>query len=169
MLTALVVVVIGVAAYVGLRGLLNDNAATPVPTVDYHGWVKSGHQDGKLQILVPHPMPAGWRATSVNYATGNDPSWHLGMLTGQGRYVGLEEQWASPSEMVQQYVGAGASRGKTVGIAGRTWRVWTDSRGDYALVDNRPSKVPRHPETVVVVGDAPPAQIRAFVGALSPH
>ena len=169
MLAALIVVVIGVAAYVGIRGLLNDNAASPVQTVDYHRWAKSGRDDGKLQILVPRPMPAGWRATSVTYSTGLAPAWHIGMLTGQGRYVGLEEQWASPAEMVQQYVDSNAVRGKPVRIAGRTWQVWTDHRGDYALQDSRPSKVKEHPETIVVVGDAPPEQIRRFVATLVPH
>jgi hypothetical protein len=169
MLAALVVVVIGVAAFVGIRGLLSDNAATPVQTVDYHGWAKSGREDGKLLILVPEPMPSGWRATSVTYATGSAPRWHLGMLTDQGRYVGLEEQWASPSEMVHQFVDVNAVRGKAVRIAGRSWQVWTDRRGDYALVNSRPSKVKDHPESIVVVGDAPPEQIRGFVAALSAH
>jgi len=169
MLAALLVVVVGVAAFVGVRGLLSTNTATPVQTVDYHGWVKSGRDDGKLLILAPQPMPSGWRATSVTYATGSAPRWHLGMLTDQGRYVGLEEQWASPSEMVQQFVDANAVRGKAVRIAGRSWRVWTDSGGDYALVNTRPSKVKDHPESIVVVGDAPPEQIRRFVASLSRH
>lgn len=169
MLAALIVVVIGVAAFVGVRGLLSDNTATPVQTVDYHGWVRSGRDDGKLLVLVPEPMPAGWRATSVTYATGSAPRWHLGMLTDHGRYVGLEEQWASPSEMVRQFVDADAVRRKPVRIAGRSWQVWTDRRGNYALVDSRPSRVKHHPESIVVVGDAPPEQIRGLVASLSSH
>lgn len=169
MLAALVVVVIGVAAFVGVRGLLSNNAATPVQTVDYQGWVRSGRDDGKLRILAPEPMPRGWRATSVTYATGSEPRWHLGMLTEHGRYVGLEEQWASASELVQQYVDTDAVRGKAVQIAGRTWRAWTDKGGDYALVNSRPSKVKRHPESIVVVGDAPPEEIRQFVADLTPR
>jgi hypothetical protein len=169
MLAALIVVVLAVAGYVGVRGLLTDNTATPVQTVDYHGWARSGRDDGKLRVLLPDPMPPGWRATSVTYTTGSDPRWHLGMLTAGGRYVGLEEQWADPMEMVQQYVDADAVRGKPIRIDGRTWHVWRDRSGDYALVNTRPSRIRNHPETVVVVGDAPAGEIQRFVGSLSPR
>ncbi|HET8559342.1 MAG TPA: DUF4245 domain-containing protein [Marmoricola sp.] len=167
MLAALVVLVVGVTVFVGLRGLGQDNVQTPVQTVDYHGWVKSGRADGKLDVMVPAPMPRGWRATSVSYITGSDPRWHLGMLTDKGRYVGIEESWASPREMVQQYVDANAHRGKAVSIDGRRWQVWTDQGGDYALVDTRPSRLRGHPETVLVVGDADPPVLQQFVGSLS--
>ncbi|HEY6935257.1 MAG TPA: DUF4245 domain-containing protein [Marmoricola sp.] len=169
MLVALVVVVFAVAGFVGLRGLGRDSGAVPVQTVDYHGWVKSGRDDGKLLTLAPRQLPKGWRATSVDYATGTDPRWHLGVLTDQGRYIGLEESWASAAQMVQQYVDQNASRGKAVTIAGRHWQVWTDPGGDYAVVDTRPSPVRRHPETVLVVGDADPSVIRRFAGSLSAH
>lgn len=169
MLTALVVVVIAVAAFVGVRGLTQNNTPVPVQTVDYHGWVRSGRADGRLLTLVPRPLPDGWRATSVDYTTGSDPRWHLGMLTSANRYVGIEESWSSPAQMVQQYVDTSAERGGTVRIAGRTWRVWTDAGGDYAVVGTRPSQMARRPETVVVVGDADPDVIRQLAGSLSAH
>ena len=166
MLAALVVVVVGVTVVVGLRGLGQGNAPSPVQTVDYHGWVSSGRQDGKLDIMVPRPMPHGWRATSVSYVTGSDPRWHLGMLTDQGRYVGIEESWGSPAEMVQQYVDANAHRGRVVSINARSWQAWTDQGGDYALVSTRPSRVAHRPETVLVVGDAGPSVIQQFAARL---
>ena len=168
MLAALVVVVVGVAAYVGLRGLVQNNTATPVPNVHYRGWAHSGRVDGKLDVMVPGPMPRGWRATSASYLTGSDPHWHLGLLTDQGRYVGIEESWAGASAMARQYVDTSAARHGTVTVGGRRWTVWTDQGGDYALVGTRPSRVKGRPETVLVVGDAGPAVIRRLTASLHP-
>lgn len=167
MIGAMLAVVLGVVAYVGIGSLLSDNRATPVPTVGYSGWAKSGREDGKLLVLTPSPMPRGWRATSAGYTPGMDPRWHLGMLTGSGRYVGLEERWAPPGPMVREYVDPHATRHGTARVGGRTWQVWTDHGGDYALVSSRPSRARHHRETVLVVGDAPPAAIRSFAASLT--
>jgi hypothetical protein len=45
--------------------------------------------------------------------------------------------------------------------------VWRDSGGDYALVRRTAAPHGRDPETVLVVGSAPDAQIRAFAGTLA--
>ncbi|HET8603342.1 MAG TPA: DUF4245 family protein [Marmoricola sp.] len=168
MLAALVVVVVAAAAFVGIRGLGQDNVPTPVAVVHYRGWAKSGRVDGKLDVMLPVPMPRGWRATSVSYVTGSDPHWHLGMLTDQGRYVGIEESWAGVQAMVRQYVDPAATRHGTVTVGGRRWQVWTDQGGDYALAGTRPSRVRHRPEAVLVVGDADPAVVRRLTGSLRP-
>ena len=106
-------------------------------------------------------MPAGWRATSVSYVPGRAPAWHLGMLTDQGSYVGIEESLATEKDVVEKFVDPDAERGDKVRLRGLTWRVWTDSGGDYALV------LSTRKQTVLVGGSAGEKDVRALVGRLS--
>lgn len=167
MVGAMVMVLLVVGGFVAFRALNRDNKPTPVSTVDYSGYVKSGRGDGKLTILAPSHTPDGWRATSAQYTTGVDPHWHLGILTASGRYVGLEEGLAPVSDQVEQYVGKDATRGRSVTIGGRTWQSWTDPGGDYALAQSRPARQRGATESVLVVGSASPSQIRSFAESLS--
>src|SRR3954451_21888401 len=64
---AMIVTVLFVVGFVALRGFVRDNDSTPVRTVDYQTWVKSGRADGKLAVYVPDPLPKGWAATSASY------------------------------------------------------------------------------------------------------
>lgn len=166
MIGAMVVTLLVVGAFVAFRAANRDNSATPIRTVDYSGWVKSGRADHKLPIFVPDPLPRGWRATSAKYITGVEPSWHLGLLSAEDRYVGVEESLGSQAQMVKDFVDSDATRGEDVTIDGVTWRTWTDRGGDYAVVrevaapDGRPAQV-------MVVGSASPPTIRALAGSLS--
>ena len=92
---------------------------------------------------------------------GRAPTWHLGMLTGQGSYVGIEESLATEKDMVEKFVDPDAERGDEVRLRGLTWREWTDSGGDYALV------LSTRKQTVLVGGSAGEKDVRALVGRLS--
>ena len=116
---------------------------------------------GTLFVFTPDPMPEGWRATSVSYVPGRAPTWHLGMLTDQGSYVGIEESLATEQDMVEKFVDPDAERGDKVRLRGLTWREWTDSGGDYALV------LSTRKQTVLVGGSAGEKDVRALVGRLS--
>ena len=137
-----------------------EESQQPVKTVEWKPWVKSGRADGKLLVLAPKALPQGWRATSASYQSGISPHWHLGMLTGNGKFVGIEESPDTVANLVEQYVDANARRGKDVKIGRLTWQVWTDSGGDYGLVAELKD------ERVLVVGSAPDAQIRDFAATL---
>ena len=142
-----------------------DESAQPVRTVEWKPWVKSGRADGKLALLAPRALPEGWRATSASYQSGVDPHWHLGMLTGNGKFVGIEEARDTISDLVEQYVDENATQGAEVEVDGLAWQTWTDAGGDYALV--RSFEGPDgNQENVIVVGSAPDAVIRDFVETL---
>lgn len=165
MVGALIVVVLLVALWVGFRSLTSDKEATPVHTVDWAAWVKAGRADQQLMLFAPAKLPSGWRATSVDYAGGNGASWHLGLLTDSGKYVGIEESRESTEDLVEQYVDEDAVRGEDVTVAGEAWQTWTDAGGDYALV--RSVEVGGQPyESVLVVGSAPEAAIEDFTATL---
>lgn len=161
----MVILLLVVFAYIGYRALNRDNEPTPVRTVDYRPWVAQAHRDGLVHGFAPEPMPKGWRATSVNYLDGATPRWHLGVLTDEGNYVGVEESRASTKDLVGQYVDDNATKGPDVRLAtgpggAGTWTSWSDSGGDYAL--SRQVGETR----VLVVGTAPAKTIRTFTAEL---
>jgi hypothetical protein len=162
---ALVFLLLVVLGWVGFRALTSDHEPTPVHTVAWTPWVKAGRAEQQLMLFAPDTLPAGWRATSVQYTGGNGAHWHLGMLTDSGKYVGIEESRDSTEDLAQQYVDKDAERGDDVTVAGETWQTWTDRGGDYALV--RSVEVGGRPyESVLVGGSAPDASIRDFAAAL---
>jgi hypothetical protein len=163
---AMIVTVLFVVAFVAFRGFVRDNDSTPVRTVDYQSWVKSGRGDGKLAVYVPSPLPKGWEATSAAYDTGTQPAWHLGLLTKDRKYVGVEESRDSTRDLVDAHVDPEATRGKDVRVDGVTWQTWRDPGGDYALV-RRLDGPDGTPESVLLVGSAPEAQIRDVAASLS--
>jgi hypothetical protein len=166
MLGALLVVVGVVGAFVVWRAINRDDAATPPETVDFKSWLASVHGDGKLHGFAPASMPSGWRATSASYTAGVSPHWHLGVLTDDGQYVGLEEGLDPLTDQVHQYVDPAATRGADVQVEGTTWQSWSDSGGDHALVRQLPAPKGDVPETVVVVGSASPSELRAYTASL---
>jgi Protein of unknown function (DUF4245) len=166
LVVALLVVLAFAVVVVGYRALGRDQKVTPVPTVDYSAWVRSGRADGKLAVFVPHPRPSGWRATSAQYTTGDAPHWHLGLLTDSGRYVGVEESLSPVDDVVSQYVSGNALPGRSVSLEGTRWRSWRGDRGDYALVRRLPAPSGKRSETLLVVGSDTPAAIRSFAASL---
>ena len=163
---ALVVTVGAVVAFVMFRALTSDDEPTPVRAIDYSASVQNARTDGKLAVLAPDRLPLGWKATSATYTRGVSPTWHLGLLTGDTKYVGVEEARTSIDDLVEEHVDENAERGKDVTIGGKKWQTWTDSEGDYAVA--RALDGPEGAEeSVLVVGTAPERQVRQLAGSLT--
>lgn len=142
-----------------------DESAQPIRTVDWSAWVRAGLADDALLLHAPAALPQGWRATSATYQGGNQPRWKLGMLTDQGRFVGLEETYESAEDVVERVVDENATEGPEVTINGAVWQSWSDEGGDYAV--SLDIDVPEgRSESVVVFGSAPDEEIRDFAGTL---
>ena len=161
MVGAMVVLVLLVGGFVAVQALGRDQDVDPVKTVDYQPVAEQARSAKKLFVLTPEPMPDGWRATSVSYVPGRAPRWHLGILTDDQKYVGIEESLSSEKDVVAEFVDPDAERGRDVRLKGRTWHVWTDSGGDYALV------LPTPKETVLVGGSAGQKAVRELFDGLS--
>ena len=101
MVGAMVLLVVLVGGFVAVQALGRDHDVEPVRTVDYRPVAQQARTARTLFVFTPDPMPAGWRATSVSYVPGRAPSWHLGMLTDQGSYVGIEESLATERDVVE--------------------------------------------------------------------
>ncbi len=156
---ALIVAVAVVVGFVLLRDLVRTEAETEVKEVDYLRVLEFTREQVDFDPLAPRSLPDGWRATSARI-TPQPARWHLGVLTDQDRYIGLEQSRSSEANMVRRYVDAEAVEGEPVTIDGRAWRTWTDQGGDNGLsrvVDG---------VTVVVVGTPDQALLADYVESL---
>ncbi len=129
----MLVLLLVVVGFVMLRDLNRVEPEGSGGAVDYRQSAAFAREQAGFEVLAPRQLPAGWRATSVEFVP--EPArWHLGLLTEEGKYLGLEQLDSSVRSMVTTYVDEEATRGKDVSIDGRPWSSWTDSEGDTALV-----------------------------------
>lgn len=159
MIGAMVVLIAVIVGFVVLRDLNRGPQQSPVETVDYQQSLAFARKQAPFKVLAPERLSTGWEATTVEFTP--DPwRWHLGVLTDQDRYVGLEQAEASAESMVATYVDGDASPGREVSIDGQTWRAWSDSGGDAALVRTTDRA------TTLVVGTVDQEVLVGFVESL---
>jgi hypothetical protein len=161
MVGAMVVLVAVVVGFVVFRDVNRSDPATPVRAVDYTRAADYARGQASFTLLAPPSLPAGWRATTVDYVPGRHDRWHLGMLTGQDRYVGLEQSADPVAAMVETHVDPAAEKGAPVQVAGVPWATYTDSGGDLALVRRAGGTT-----TLVVGHEVPQATLVDFVASL---
>ena len=163
MIGAMIVAVV-VAGGWYLIGRPND-VAQPTTSVEWTPQVKAARADKALLIYAPEALPSGWTAREARYRTGSEPSWHLALLTGKGRFVGIDESRNPVADLVEANVDKKAVKGRDVTINGEVWQSWTDSGGDFALT--KTLKVGQFTaDSVVVYGSAPEKEIVAFAETL---
>src|SRR5918994_4416213 len=90
--------IIGIVAF--FQGVLSDEPSEPAPPVDYAPAVDAARADAGYPLLAPERLPEGWRATNVRYTPGEQWAWHLGVLTSDEEYVGLEQARIAADELV---------------------------------------------------------------------
>ncbi len=147
MVGAMIVLVAVVLAFVVLRDINRTDPESPVRAVEYEQTARFARQQAAIEVVAPEPLPEGWKVTSVEFVP-RPARWHLGQLTDEGKYVGLEQADRSPESMVETYVDQDATRGEEVTVEGDSWTSWTDAGGDTALVRSDGST------TTLVVGTA---------------
>lgn len=160
MVGAMLVLVLVVSAFVLLRDLNRADPASPVEPVDFAQPAEYARSEADFALLAPDELPEGWYATSVRFIAGEEQAWHLGVLTDERRYVGLEQADRPVSDMVDDFVDEGADKGQDVMIDGQTWETWTDEDDDLALVRQTDDV------TTLVVGAVPQATLEQFLATL---
>ena len=160
---AMIVTVLFVLAFVGWRSLFRNDVDDRVEPVDWTESVQVAKQAG-LDVVRPRELPDGWTATSVDLRAGDEPRWGLGVLTDEGRFVGIRQQDTSVSDLVETYVDEDASEGDEVRVdsaVSDTWQTWSDDGGDHGYSAEVGDDV------VLVYGSAPAADIEAYLGLLT--
>jgi hypothetical protein len=160
---ALVVTVVVVLAFVVWRSLFRgDTDDTPVP-VDWQASVQLA-EDAGYPVVHPLELPAGWTATSADLVAVGDKTWGLGVLTADGKFVGIRQEDATQEDLAQTYVDEKADPGEDASIDSDvtdTWGTWSDSGGDHGYSADVGD------QAVLVYGSAPVADIETFVGLLT--
>lgn len=159
MIGAMIVLLVAIGAYVAFRAVNRTQPQNPVQPVDYRQTLAYARGQAAFPLLAPASLPRGWRATSVGFVP-RPLRWHLGILTNQGKYVGIEQSRDPVGEMVDRYVGQSATRDGVVQVAGKPWRRWIDPGGDTAL-----TRVQRGVASLVV-SDAGQDVLVTFVAGL---
>jgi hypothetical protein len=88
-------------------------------------------------IVGPQPLPAGWQATSAEFrAPEQSPiSWHLGIVTTEKKYVGLEQSNVIGQSYQNEELGKTEDAGTST-VGGVVWQRKTllERRDEQALV-----------------------------------
>jgi Protein of unknown function (DUF4245) len=133
----------------------------PARPVNYTAQLAVARQSAPFDVLAPASTPPGWRATSVSW-DGQPPdlTWHLGFLTAQDQYVGLE-QGSAPSAAFVAASTSATEPGQPVKIGGQRWQTLSSTDSSvHALVRRTPGV------TTVVTGTAAESQLESFAGSL---
>jgi hypothetical protein len=134
MLGAMLVLVLVVGAFVVFRETTRDEPANPVEAVDFKRPAQFARDEADFALVAPQKLPEGWMATSVRFTQGDEQAWHLGMLTDERRYIGLEQSNRTVDDMVEDFVDEEAEQGEDITVDGETWESYTDAGDDLALV-----------------------------------
>ena len=167
MIGALLVTLLVIGAFVGLRALNRTDVDVKPDKVDYLAQVRYAQESG-ASLVYPAKLPSGWYATTMTYAPGKPPELELSMLTGAGQYVGFVESARSVPELLTTYVDPHPASAPPVTVAGSVvteWSTWTDGTGDTALAATRGAGASQ--ESLLVFGTVPRAQLAQLAGSLT--
>jgi Protein of unknown function (DUF4245) len=159
---SLVVLLAVIGAIALYQAALSDDPPEPARAVDYAPTLNAARADARYPVLAPKRLPEGWRATSARYSPGEEWAWHLGVLTSDEEYVGLEQAAIAADSLVDEAANGTEPTGETR-IDGEVWQVRRDdSRGETTLV--------RESEGVatLVTGTASQATLEDYVRGLRP-
>lgn len=98
----------------------------PTSTVKLSDAVAGARDIAKFNVIAPTSLPAGADATSARFGPHG---WHLGVLTKDNKYLGLEQEAAKPATLIHDFAASSRPAG-VAKIAGRTWSVRTEADGD---------------------------------------
>jgi hypothetical protein len=88
-------------------------------------------------VLGPEPMPTGWTATSVEFRSPEQQpmTWHLGVVTTEKKYVGLEQSNVTGGKFLSDKLGRTDADGTST-VQGVTWqrKILLDRKEETALV-----------------------------------
>lgn len=162
MLRSIFVIGLLILALAGLGVWFQVRPETKVQAVDYATAAKAARGVSSFKILTPSSLPNGWKATTVRYAAGAKGSWHLGVLTDDGKYVGLEQTGAGILTALQDYSPDTTPRG-TSAIGGFTWQVRQSTNGETTLVREEGGI------TIIVTGTAAKSVLETYAASLTDH
>jgi len=141
----------------GVGRLFTNTPADPVKAIDYARIVRSARPAADFALLAPPSLPTGWKATSARFEPN---SWHLGVLTADNDYIGVEQVKVSIPQAVGEFAKDSRSAGSAT-IAGKIWRARKGPGDDITFVRAEAGL------TTLINGSAPRQVIEDYVASLS--
>lgn len=141
----------------GFGKLFTSDAGDPVKPVDWQTIVGQARPAADFALAAPTSLPAGWRATSARFEPS---SWHLGVLTDDDEYIGLEQLKVSVDRAVDRFA-EGSKPASAADIDGQSWTVRKGPQNRLTYVRREAGL------TTLVNGTAPRAVIERYVASLS--
>ena len=133
-----------------------------VKAVEYTAQLQDA-QKAAPWVRGPEPMPTGWAATSVEFlAPQQEPmTWHLGIVTNDKKYVGLEQSNVTGPKFQYDKLGNTSDDGTTT-VDGVTWqkKILLDRKAENALV------IVGSGVTTIVTGNAGYPALEQFAATL---
>lgn len=151
------VLVLGIWAF-GL--IFTTTPDDPVRHVGLAADVRAARAAAANPLLAPTSLPDGWRPNGDRFDPAGDQPWHIGMLTDEGEYIGLEQKRRSAAEMTKAFARGSRADG-TAELGGATWERRIGPGRQVAYLRQVGDSV------AIVVSDAAPADIAAYVSSLS--
>ena len=156
-LRSMFVIAVVLLALWGIGQFFTSEPETPVKTVDYARVVEQARPAADFPLAAPPSLPEGWKATSARF---QPDAWHLGVLTDNEEYIGLEQVTTSVSSAIERFAKDSQPQGEAE-VAGQTWE---RRKGP----DDRLTYVRREGElTTLVDGTASRSVIEDYIASLS--
>src|SRR5699024_10972737 len=95
---------------------------SPGRPVDWTATVAGGRDAVDYPVLAPSQLPEGWRATSARVKPGEDHAWHLGVLTDDDEYLGLEQATVAETTLIKKFAEDSTPSGK-MRVNGEQWQL----------------------------------------------
>ena len=137
--------------------LFTQEPDSPTPAVDYATIVDQVRPVAGFDVLAPPSLPKGWKANRASY---DIEGWHLGVLTDDEEYIGLDQAKVSVDRAVERFADGSKAAG-TAEIDGETWSVRTGPEGRTTYVRQVGDA------TTVVVGTPSRRVIEDYISSLS--
>lgn len=122
MLLSLAVVLVVIAIPIVL---LTRTSLDPVTEVEYQPQYEAAASQAGFSLLIPDPMPDGWRVTSARWEITNDsspdPVWFIGIVTDRGEYLQIVQSATQRPEFIGRSIGDALPTG-SVDISGTAWQ-----------------------------------------------
>jgi Protein of unknown function (DUF4245) len=133
-----------------------------VREIDYSSALRDARAVAPFHVRAPEGLPPRWRATSVRYDGDVDGSaqWHLGYVSPQDQYVGLEETDGPARAFIYSLSNRGLADGATL-VNGVVWDRYLRNSRDVRTLARSDGGV-----TTVVTGTASYEELGEFAAAL---
>lgn len=159
---AMLVTLLAIGAFLLVRSLVRPDVEVEPEPVDYAAAADAA-RDAGFSVVAPASLPTGWRATSVDFAQTDPPLWGMGMLTDDGKFVGVRQEDESERDLAISNVDEDAVEGDPLrmpSVVGDTWTTWTDEGGDTGY------SIEYGDQTVLVYGSAPAEDLQEIISRL---